>query len=194
MYLEAKTKKFLSITFFAMQFIILIVLINTQQFDYLRDVMVITTIAAVYLFLEVKFSISVSNYIRGCVVLVILIHEIGGKIFELYLSSAMFDKYLHVFGIYSLVFFVYAVMQQFMEISFKSKLNKFIFLTLVGISLGAFFEILEFMLDITLKPNIPNQKDLMDTNLDLIADCIGALIAAFHLCFIDIQLRLSKNK
>lgn len=194
MYLEAKTKNFFSITFFAMQFIILIVLINTQKFDYLRDVIFITTIAALYLFVEAKFSISVSNYIRVCLVLVILIHEIGGKIFELYLRSAMFDKYLNVFGIYSLVLFVYAIMRQFMEIPFKSKLNKFIFLTLVGISLGAFFEILEFMLDITLKPKLPNQKDLMDTNLDLIADCVGTLIAAFHLCFIDIQLRLSKNK
>ncbi|MDD4238671.1 MAG: hypothetical protein PHT62_08955 [Desulfotomaculaceae bacterium] len=192
--MEAKTKNFFSITFFAMQFIILIVLINTQKFDYLRDVIFITTIAALYLFLEAKFSISVSNYIRGCLVLVISVHEIGGKIFELYLRSAMFDKYLHVFGIYSLVLFVYAIMRQFMEISFKSRLNKFIFLTLVGISLGAFFEIMEFMLDITLKPKLPNQKDLMDTNLDLIADCVGALIAAFHLCFIGIQLRLSKDK
>jgi hypothetical protein len=193
MHLDIRTRNFISIIFFAIQFSIVLALIITQKTYYIRDVIFITAIAAVYLFLEVKFCISVSNYIRGCLVLVILVHEIGGKIVELYLSSAMFDKYLHIFGIYSLVLFVYAVMQQFMEISFKSRLNKFIFLTLIGISLGAFFEILEFMADITLQPKLPNQKDLMDTNLDLITDCVGALIAAFHLCFIGIQLRLSKN-
>ncbi len=189
MYLEAKIRNFISVAFFVIQFGIIFALISTGKLDYIRDVTFITIIAAVYIFLEVKYSISVSNYIRVCLVLVILVHEVGGKIFELYLRSAMFDKYLHIFGIYSLVLFAHAVLQQFMGISFKSSLNKFIFLTLVGISLGAIFEILEFMSDMTIQPKLPNQKDLADTNLDLIADCAGALIAAFHVAIMPLTRR-----
>jgi len=80
-------------------------------------------------------------------------------------------------------------MRQFTTISFKSRLNEFIFLTLVGISLGAIFEMLEFMADITLKPKIPNQPDLIDTDLDLVADFVGALIASFHITIMPLLRR-----
>jgi uncharacterized membrane protein YjdF len=116
------------------------------------------------------------------VISVILAHEIAGKIFELYFRSNIFDELLHIFGTYFLTLLVYTLMRQFMKLTFKSSLNKLIFLTLIGISLGAIFEILEFIADITTKPNLPNQPDLIDTDLDLIADCVGALIAAFHVC------------
>lgn len=192
--METKTRNLMNFSLFAIQLCVILVLISTRRLDYIKDVIFITAIAAVYIYFEAKYSIYVSNYTRGCLALVILVHEVGGKIFELYQSSVVFDKILHIFGIYSLVLFVYAIMGQFMKISFPSSLNKLIFLTLLGISLGAVFEILEFSLDITMKPALPNQKDLMDTNLDLLADCIGALIAAFHVCFIGIQLRLSNNK
>ncbi|TEB10029.1 hypothetical protein Psfp_04222 [Pelotomaculum sp. FP] len=87
MYLEAKIRNFISVAFFVIQFGIIFALISTRKLDYIRDVIFITIIAAVYIFLEVKYSISVSNYIRVCLVLVILVHEVGGKIYELYLQS-----------------------------------------------------------------------------------------------------------
>lgn len=95
-------------------------------------------------------------------------------------DQQLLTSILDVFGIYTHVLFVYTIMRQFTKLSFKSRLNKFIFLTLAGISLGAVFEMLEFAVDITLKPQIPNQPDLIDTDLDLIADSIGTLIASFH--------------
>jgi uncharacterized membrane protein YjdF len=94
-----------------------------------------------------------------------------------------------VFGIYTLVLFAYTIMRQFTTISFKSRLNEFIFLTLAGISIGTAFEMLEFMTDITVKPKIPNQPDLIDTDLDLIADLIGALIASFHITIMPLLRR-----
>lgn len=54
--------------------------------------------------------------------------------------------------------------------------------------------IIEFVTDITINPRIHNQPDLVDTDLDLVSDVIGALIAAFHICFVGVQLRLLKNK
>jgi len=185
MYYQANLKKYITIIFFALQLFIIVSLIITQKSDYIRDVIFITTIAALYILLEAKYSILVNNFIRLCLTIVILVHEIAGKIFDLYLISATFDKYLHAFGIYSLVLFVYTIMKQFTKMDFKSWLNKFIFLVLVGISLGAIFEILEFLADTIITQKLPNQPNLLDTDLDLIADVVGALIAALHICFIS---------
>lgn len=192
--LETKTRAYLNYTFFIIQILIVVALINTKRLDYIRDVVFISALAGVYIFLENKYSIYVSNYIRGCVILVIFVHDYAGKYLELYLTLTIFDKLLHVFGIYSVVLFAYAIMNRFMKISFTSKLNEFVFITLLGISLGAIFEILEYIVDVTINPKIHNQPDLTDTDLDMIADVIGAITAAFHVSFIGIQLRLSKNK
>jgi uncharacterized membrane protein YjdF len=106
----------------------------------------------------------------------------------------MFDKMIHLFGIYSLAIFVYSIMSQFTPMSFASKLNKFIFITVLGFSLGAVFEIIEYIGDITINPKMHNQSDLTDTDLDLVADLVGALIAAFHVCFTNIESRMLKIK
>lgn len=184
MQIGTKSRNLIYFTFFIAQFLIVVALLSTKKFDYIRDIIFITAIVIGYIFLEVKHNILVSNYTRVGVITIILAHEIAGKYFEFYLRSEIFDKLLHIFGIYFLVLFVYTIMNQFMKLSFKSRLNKLAFLILIGISLGSIFEILEFIVDMTIKPKIPNQPSLMDTDLDLIADCIGALIASFHLCLI----------
>lgn len=192
MYLEIKTKKFLYYIFFIIQFLIIILLISAMKLDYIRDVIFINALVAVYIFIETKYCIFVGNYARGCMMLELSVHNFAGKYLDLYLKSAIFDKVLHIFGIYAVVLFLYSIINQIMEMSFNSKLNKFVFITLLGISLGAIFEIIEFILDVTINPRVHNQIDLIDTNLDIIADIVGALIAAFHVCLIGIQLRFKE--
>ncbi|TEB12508.1 hypothetical protein [Pelotomaculum propionicicum] len=95
-----------------------------------------------------------------------------------------------MFGIYSIALFVYSLMKQKTTLFFSSKLNQFIFIALVGISLGAVFEIIEYITDITIQPSIHNQPDFVDTDLDLISDVAGSLLAAFHVCFMGVKQRL----
>ncbi|OPY58583.1 MAG: hypothetical protein A4E55_00792 [Pelotomaculum sp. PtaU1.Bin035] len=192
--LETKVRNFLYYIFIAIQFVTVIALASKNKADYMRDTLFIAAFVAVYIIIEDRYKIRVSNYIRGCLMLVITVHVVGGKYFDFYSTSAVFDKVLHVVGIYSFVLFVYSIMDQFLKISFKANFNKFVFITLLGINIGAIFEIVEFFADITVKPSVRNQPDLVDTDLDMVADVIGALIAAFYVCFTDVQLRLSKRK
>jgi len=50
----------------------------------------------------------------------------------------------------------------------------------LGVSLGAFYEILEFLTDIFSHPIPISQPSLLDTDLDLMGDVIGAVFAAIH--------------
>jgi len=64
----------------------------------------------------------------------------------------------------------------------SSKIYIAIFVTTLGITLGVFLEILEFVLDIIRKKN--NQRGLLDTDFDLVYDVIGAILAGFISFFI----------
>jgi hypothetical protein len=50
----------------------------------------------------------------------------------------------------------------------------------LGLSLGSLYEILEFFTDSISHPVPPSQPSLLDTDLDLVADLAGALLAALH--------------
>ncbi len=114
--------------------------------------------------------------------------------FNLYITSTTFDKYLHIFGIYTVEpLFAYSIAKKIMEIPYNLKVNIFLHVTLLGVSIGTIFELIEFLGDITTKPTIPNQHGLLDTDLDMAANLIGALIAAFHASFIGIKLKLPGN-
>ncbi|MFX4261865.1 hypothetical protein ACOBQJ_06660 [Pelotomaculum propionicicum] len=182
-------KNLLNYSFFLIQFLTVIALISAGKTDYVKDVALTVIAAALYIFIESKYGISVSNYMRSCLLILITAHNFAGKYLELYLSSTVFDKILHVFGTYSAVLIFFSIMNQLMEISFKAKINKIIFLVLLGLSLGAVFEMLEFAVDVLINPRIPNQAGLADTNLDLVSDLLGALAAAFHLSLKNLQLQ-----
>lgn len=192
--IKRRLRNFLNYTFFMIQFLTVIALIGAGKTDYIKDVVLTIIVAALYIFIEARYSIYVSSYVRICAILLISAHNFTGKYLDFYLTSTFFDKVLHVFGTYTAVLFFFSIMSQLMEISFNSKINKFVFLVLLGVSLGAIFEILEFAADVLLNPRIPNQADLTDTNLDMISDLIGALAAAFHVSFKNAQLQPSKVK
>lgn len=179
----------LNYSFFIIQFLTVILLTRAGKTDYIKDVLFTAFIVAIYIYIEGRYKINVRDYARGCIILLISVHNFAGKYFDLYLTTTFFDKALHIFGTYSVVLFFFSIMDQFMKISFKAKINKFIFLVLLGVSLGAIFEILQFAADIILNPAIPNQAGLKDTNLDMISNLIGALAAAFHLVFGNDQLQ-----
>ena len=186
-------KRSLDYSFFIVQIITAIALLASDKVYYEYDVVGVIIFYLLCIYLESKFNLFVTNYIRSIVILTLIIHTFIGKFLNYYQTVPAFDIVFHIFGTYSIVLFTYAIMDKVLGINFSNRLNKFIFLMLLGGCLGAIYEIFEFLLDLTLKPPIPYQPDLVDTDLDMISDIIGSIIASFHLCIINYRLAFNKK-
>jgi uncharacterized membrane protein YjdF len=112
----------------------------------------------------------------------IISDSLFGYYLDLYVISSVFDKMLHIFGTYSLSLFVYILVVQLLRDA-VSRPFKFILVFCLGISIGAVYEIIEFLADNISHSSMPSQPSLLDTDLDLIGDVIGAVCAAIHATF-----------
>lgn len=186
--METIYKKYTNYTFILIQLITITALAIDNKMNNVGEVFFVTILFIAYIFLAKKYSFYVSSYTHICLALVLIVHSLGGKYFNLYFRLDNFDKYLHVFGNYAVTIFLYSFIRNIMGVTFSSRKSNFLYVTLLGVSIGAIFELLEFMVDITIKPPVNNQQGLTDTNLDMISNLIGSLIAAFHIVLADIKL------
>lgn len=192
--METATRNFANYTFIAIQFMTIIALAIDNKINNVGEVLFVTILFIGYILLGKRYSFNVSNYIHICLALVVIVHSFGGKYLNLYARFDNFDNYLHVFGTYAITLFFYSAIKKFMGISFVSKISNFLYVILLGIGIGAIFELLEFVADISINLHIHNQQGLIDTNLDMTSNLIGSLIAAFHISFIGVKLEFSKVK
>ncbi|MGM7722177.1 hypothetical protein [Metabacillus sp. Hm71] len=72
------------------------------------------------------------------------------------------------------------IIQQFVKINISQTKLVIIFFILLSTTLGAFYEVFEFFQDVVFKPQIKNQPNLLDTDLDLVSDLSGGIIALCH--------------
>lgn len=181
-----KIKKVLTIDiiFLIVQAITLVGFIFDKSYEYILGLVTTTTLYFIYVYLENKYHIYMNKFVRLCVIITLISNHLLGEKFELYKQPGLFDKALHVFGTYSFTLFVYLIIIQIIKISFTSKLSNFIFIVMLGITIGVSFEVLEFILDLTFNLKTPLQTNLMDTNLDIVSDIIGALLAALYNLYI----------
>jgi hypothetical protein len=128
-----------------------------------------------FLYLENRLKFRVQNYIKALVLLTAVGHVLIGQYFRLYYTSNRFDKGLHMFGIFSVSLFAYRIIYAFVRRAPRSKFYTFLIITSLGISIGTLFEIFEFALDVIF--DTTNQPGLRDTNLDMIFNSIGAVLA-----------------
>jgi uncharacterized membrane protein YjdF len=123
-----------------------------------------------------------NNYIRAVMVLTLVSDAFFGYYLDLYATSSIFDKCLHVFGTYAFSLFAYVLVVQLLDNPVKRSF-KFILVVCLGLSMGAFYEIIEFITDSISHPVPPSQPSLLDTDLDLTGDIIGAVFSAIHATF-----------
>lgn len=168
-----------TIIFAIIQIIMLLILALKGRTDYSWSIFVTTGAWIVYTILEVKFDIKISQYIRIVMMLTLFADAFFGYYLSLYEKSLVFDKILHVFGTYSITLFFYSLIIK-MQNEPLNKIIIFIFIVCLGLSIGSVYEILEFIGDNVSHPEPPNQPSLLDTDLDLIGDLLGALIAGIH--------------
>jgi len=169
----------ITVLFLAIQIILMFELSRQGQYSYTRSIMSTTCFWAIYAFLEARYKFYMNTYVRVVVVLTILFDGFFGCYLDLYTTSSIFDKILHVFGTYAFSLFAYVLVVQLLKHPVNSSF-KYILVVTLGVSLGAFYEILEFLTDTFSHPIPMSQPSLLDTDLDLIGDAIGANFAAIH--------------
>lgn len=169
-----------STIFLVVQSLTLIGLLIKSKYDNVFDVITITVLFLIYSFFKAKYNWYINNYITWAVIITIVGHNLIGEYYDVYLSSFIYDKILHFFGTYAFSLFFYSIITQLLPAPLSSKKRELLFIAFLGTSLGAAFEIIEFLVDIIHKPKVPNQNNLLDTDLDLIANIIGSLMAAVH--------------
>lgn len=152
------------------------------HFDYVKYVLITTGLWLVYMFLEARYRLYMNNFVRAMMGITLVNDSFLGYYFDLYLRSPASDRVLHLFAVYSLSLFTYILVVQFQKNAVSRSL-KFILVLCLGISIGTVNEIIEFSADIFSHSPVPNQIGLLDTDLDLVSDVLGAVCAAGHVTF-----------
>lgn len=147
-----------------------------KEYSYIFNSIMVVIIYLLFIYFDYKKNIKVNNYIRSLVIITALAHNVLGQYFNLYKITQWFDKALHVFGTFSFALLSYSIIKLFSNIFEESKIITFIVITSIGITLGAFLENIEFILDLVMKAE--NQHGMKDTNLDLIFNVAGAALAS----------------
>lgn len=161
--------------------------------DYAWNIAVKACVWTGYTFLEIKYNLALNHYIRVLVMAVVFSDSLLGLFFNLYVTSVIFDKIQHIVGSYAFALFAYTLLCRWLQPA-MSRTFSCLLVILLGVSIGACYEIGEFVGDLIAKPLVPSQPSLLDTNLDLMADLAGALLAAAHVAFSSAIGRWISNK
>ena len=121
------------------------------------------------------FSLWVPSYVLLLSMVAIFINCIFGYYLDWFNRSKVFDRYLHAYGTLSFTLLAYCLIRNLFETGgSRAFLSLFTFTT--GMALGAVFELIEAAADA--KNGTNNQRGLQDTNMDILGDLIGSLVAA----------------
>lgn len=136
----------------------------------------------IFLYIDKKLAFDTTFYQQLVVLLTIFLHNFGGQYIEYYNENEWFDKLLHLFGIYAFTLLGYQIIKSIVNYNTSSSLlYNYLFMFFLGVTLGVFGEIGEFLLDIT--TNAQNQHSLVDTDLDMIFNSVGASIAGLSVFY-----------
>ncbi|MGY0374206.1 hypothetical protein [Clostridium sp. JNZ J1-5] len=180
---KKKYKIAIIICFYLVEFTLFILSILNNKYDYINELISAVVVFSIYVFFEFKYHLNISNYLVAFISLTIISHNFFGNYMSLYTTSTVFDKVLHVFGTYAFSLFFYEIILKILKQPANLKFYNVAIVILLGISIGTFFEIAEFFGDIMFHPEKPYQPGLVDTDIDLIANTLGAFAAGLHLYF-----------
>ena len=173
-------KRLIDFLFFASELAGIIALLVTRNYIFIGMIIGNSVFWLFYLIFEAKMDWHLPVYIRLMVVISILGNGILGGVFKLYFTMPIFDNVLHIVASYSVAIWVYYIVQQYAGVFITKKKLHFILILCFALALGAFYEILEFAIDHIINSKHKNQASLYDTDLDMISDLIGGIIASFH--------------
>lgn len=173
--------KIINIIFVFLQILLVSAFIAKKQYFSVVGTAFIFIIFLFFLFYEHKKGIAITNFIRILVLVSVLSNSFLGEYIGLYNTSVYFDKLLHVFGTFSFSVFIFSIAEKTGSPLRLGRAFIFIYILLLGSFLGTMFEIGEFICDVIFET--VNQSDLIDTNLDMICNTLGAAIAGTFIVF-----------
>lgn len=109
------------------------------------------------------------------VMISMLIHGYFGYYRMRYTKSKYFDRIAHVIGSFAFAIFFYYFLSNFFQYG-SSRLFQAFYIMLLGLSIGAVYEIVEFAIDAKHRHKL--QHGLKDTDFDLVSDLMGSIAAA----------------
>lgn len=165
------------------QIMVMLGLAGQENKEFMRGAAWGAVLLLAYTLWEIKCRLYMSNYVRALIVITVVADSYAGGYLGYYMTSQIFDKALHLFGTYSFAMFFYILLAQLIIRQPVNRLFTCLFIICLGISLGVVYELLEFAVDMINKPVLPGQASLIDTDLDLAADTVGAVIAAVQLAY-----------
>lgn len=164
------------VVFSIAEIFIVIQLAKQQNRMYLQAVLSLFLLTFLYILSELIFNIGVPKLVLILVMLSIFVQTYFGYFKDLFMRSKTFDRYLHAFGSFSFALFFYSLIERLINPLVTPKIFMSIFVFTVGMTVGSLFEIIEFVLDKIKKTKM--QKNLKDTDFDMVFDIIGSLLAA----------------
>lgn len=141
------------------------------------------TIIILLLLYEYYSNLNIAGFIITCSLISVISHSFIGEYLNLYHSSKHYDRYTHLFGSFSFSLLSYSILNSISVLASKNWIV-FLFTMLLGISIGVFYEIIEYLHDCLKNKKIVCQHGLTDTNVDLIFDVFGSIIAGFVAIYI----------
>ncbi|SHJ33305.1 hypothetical protein [Propionispora hippei] len=165
------------------QILVMLGMAGQENWEFMRGAAWGAILLLAYTLWEIKCRLYMNNYVRALIVITVVADSYIGGYLGYYMTSQIFDKALHLFGTYSFALFFYILLAQLIIRQPVNRLFTCLFIICLGISLGVVYELLEFAVDTINKPLIPGQASLVDTDLDLLADTVGAVIAAVQLAY-----------
>lgn len=172
----------LTLMFVVIQAVSLSLAFLHEHHDFITNMIGTTICWAVYILIELKYNLNISNWLRVGVLLAIASDSFLGYGLALYNLSPYYDRLQHIFGDCLLALFTLAFVLQAIQVEVPKVIQVILAFSL-GMSIGGLYEVLEFLSDYFLDPRIPNQPDLIDTDLDLISDALGAVLAGLLVTF-----------
>lgn len=166
---------FITVFFAAIMFFTCVAEIKKKKYALAAQTAILLVLFLLFLILQAVFRLRIQAFILFCVMLTLLAHNELGCYLDYYKRSKHFDRYLHAFGTFSFALFFYSLLNHTVSHGRIPKVYTAIFVATIGISLGCVVEIVEFCLDI--RKHTKHQRNLKDTDVDLIADIIGSIVA-----------------
>ncbi len=151
---------------------------NKKYGQIIENIIIIVAVTLLLIF-NSRFKFPIHSFIMIIFIYTLLGHTLIGQCMDAYHKNKYFDRFLHGLGAFSFALFIYSVMQNIIGPLQSPKGYIPYFIAAAGLSIGTFFEILEFMIDsISKKPKYSkHQHGLADTDFDLIGNFIGSVIA-----------------
>jgi hypothetical protein len=131
------------------------------------------------LYYNENFRFPIQTPILVLLICTMLGHLFIGEYFDVYHKTKYYDRFLHVFGSFTFALFAYSVTRNILGPIQSPDSYIPLLVASIGISIGAIFEIGEFLHDSLSKKDkrSKHQHGLTDTDFDLISDVIGSVAA-----------------